>query len=80
MLQSENTDEEDYSEAATTAPASPAFSELSIPMPNEYKVLIIRIHKNVNTTPPVVFKVKASQTLGSIFERACHYFNFEPSM
>ncbi|KLO09729.1 hypothetical protein SCHPADRAFT_1000093 [Schizopora paradoxa] len=80
MLQSEATSEEEYSEAASTAPASPSYSELSLPKANDNRVLMIRVHKNVNSTPPIIFKVKLNQSLGSVFHRACNYFNFDPTM
>ena len=85
MLQSEATSEAsegEYSEAASTAPASPTLSDFDLPKlnPNDNRVLMIRVHKNVNSTPPVIFKVKVNQTLGSVFQRACNYFNFDPTM
>jgi len=81
MMRSES-DAEDI-ETTTTAPVSPTFSEEELPMPtrkpNDYKIFI-RIHKNVTTTPAVVFKVKANQTVQSVFNRACTYFDFHPSL
>ncbi len=83
MMRSEATSDAEDIETTTTAPVSPTFSEEELPMPtrkpNDYKIFI-RIHKNVTTTPAVVFKVKANQTVQSVFNRACTYFDFHPSL